>query len=92
MKSKDKPVASISMMEEVIRILRKCPDSDMEKHVKDKILEFTEKEHNPGELYDFLQWVSDRPVVKINEKICVGDVSTFVKALCNMKKFYLRPN
>lgn len=87
----NKPIASDGMMNEVFKLLLKCPERDMEKYIKDKIIEFLQQSHTPGETYDFLQWVSDQPVIKINEKMCVGNISTFVKELCNMKRYYLRP-
>jgi len=43
-------------------------------------------------MYDFIQNISEQPMVKINEKMCIGDISSFVKVLCDMKRFYLRPN
>lgn len=89
---KEKREASVGLMEEIIKVLCKAPESQVEKHIKDNCIRFNEKEHTPVEMYDFIQSISEQPMVKINEKMCIGDISSFVQVLCDMKRFYLRPN
>ncbi len=87
----DKKVATVGMMMIILKNLSLAPISQMDKHVRDEILEFNENDHTPTEMFDFLQSISEKPMIKLNEKVCVGEISSFVQSLCDLNKFYLRP-
>ncbi len=88
----DKKEASIEMMDVILEQIPMCPENDMEEFVREKIIEFNNSEHSNAEKYDFIVGISKEQCEKINSKACVGYISSFVKELCSLDKYYLRPN
>jgi len=86
-----KTEASIEMMDMILSQLPKCPQNDMEGFVREKIVKFNSEEHSSAEKYDFMIGISKEQCEKISDKVCVGYISTFVRELCALDKFYLRP-
>ncbi len=62
--------------------LRTAPISQIDKQIKEELLKFTLEEPTKREKYDFL--------VKISEKDEM-QISNFVKELCSLDKYYIRP-
>jgi hypothetical protein len=64
----------------------------MEPYVREKIQEFIAIAHTPRELYDFMDWISKLPCERIEgSKICVGDIDGFIQSVCDVTKYYERP-
>lgn len=88
---KEKREISIEFMKMIIHEMCSAPTSDVEDYVREMFIKFKNEEHTPSEMYDFIVGISKIPVTKINDKMCVGDISTFVMELCALDKHYLRP-
>jgi hypothetical protein len=68
--------------------------TEMSGHVKEDIEAFAAKPYSDQELYDFLDKISQIPVEKFKDgdrQYCVGHISSFMQAVCNVKKYYNRP-
>lgn len=68
--------------------------TEMSGHVKEDIEAFASNPYSDQELYDFLDKVSQIPVTKFKEgdrQFCIGHISSFMQAICEMQKYYKRP-
>lgn len=92
METKEKKEASTEMMKMIIEQMCSVPSGQAENYVRERFKKFKNEEHTPPEMYDFLVEISRIPVTKINDKSCVGDISTFVMELCALDKHYLKPS
>lgn len=92
METKEKKECHLELMDMIIEQMCVAPSGQVEQYVKDKFIKFKGEKHTPSEKFDFINEISKIPVVKINEKACVGDISIFVRELCALEKHYLRPS
>lgn len=68
--------------------------TEMSGHIKEEIEAFAANPYSDLELYDFLDKISQIPVdiVEVEGgKLCVGHISAFMKAVCEVRKYYTRP-
>lgn len=82
-------------MENILGFCCFASENDMETTIRQSCVEFANKAHTAAELYDFLEGVSkiqcDRMVIG-GKNICVGYISGFIQATCNLSRFYKRPD
>jgi hypothetical protein len=64
--------------------------TEMAGWVKEKIEAFVVSPYSDMELYDFLDSVARIPIERFGGG-CVGDISGFIQAACDVKKCYDRP-
>ena len=91
MKTKKKTKWDYKLGETFLETLKKfenAPEREMEPHVREKIKKFTKENHNSEEIYDFCDHISKFPMTKISEGICVRDISAFMQAVFDVRKFY----
>ncbi len=73
----------------VIKLIE-APPSQMEEYVRDILRSCVNG--TPQELYDGMAKVGALPTVKsVDGQYSFGDVSEFVKGVCNVKEYYERP-
>ena len=65
-------------------------DNEMEPYVRKRLVECLD-DPTPRLLYDTMEWVSGLPCQKISNKVCVGDVSPFLHAVCDVNGRYIPP-
>ena len=88
----EKKECPLSTMEIILLAMCTAPIGQVETYIKDECIAFKENGgYTPAQLYDFIENISHKPVVKISEKACIGDISSFVQAMCDLGRFYLRP-
>ena len=90
MKNIEKKEANVKMMDAILEHLSVAPESQIEPHLLETIITFKKQEHTAQEKFDFIQSIGDIKIMKFG-KVGYGDISAFVKSLCDLKKFYLRP-
>jgi hypothetical protein len=91
MNGKIKHEAPLDMMNFIIEQLCVVPSGQIAPNLKQKCIEFNKIKHTPAEKFDFIVSIGETPVEKVNDKMCIGDISTFVKSMCALKQFYLKP-
>ena len=74
--------------QEVLKMMLEAPEREMEPYVKEKIKNFLKKHHTSKEIYDFCDEISKLPMIKINNNVCMGDISSFVQVTLNVTKYY----
>lgn len=83
------------MSETFLKVLEKClssSGSEMKSYVREEIKEFLKSKHTLLEIYDFCDHISKLPMIKLSDKVCIGDISSFVQACFDVTKYYKRPN
>lgn len=68
--------------------------TEMSGHVKEELEAFASKPYSDQELYDCLDKISQIPVAKFKDgerQFCIGHISSFMQAVCEVRKFYIRP-
>lgn len=65
-------------------------DKEMEPWVRQKIIEFLKISPTPIELYDFLMEIAAIPVYQVGD-LQVGAISDFLRAYCDVAKYFKRP-
>jgi len=87
----NKLVATSGMMDLILTQLPMLPIRDMEDDIRNEIVGFNLLPHSDCEKYDFIVKISKKDCTKINDKMCVGEISTFVRELCALENYYIRP-
>lgn len=89
---KEKKVCDIKFMNMIIEELSKAPSTEASKSVIERCDVFRKVLHTPGEKYDFIVEISKLPIKSDEElDLGIGDISHFVHTLCDLERFYLRP-
>lgn len=88
---KEKKEAPLDLLDIIIDHFSKAPKGQMEDYVKQKCIKFKSEEHTLKEKYEFIISISKIPVAKISPSVCVGDISTTVKVLCELDEYYICP-
>jgi hypothetical protein len=80
----EKKVAARSILESVLNGIVTSPSTQIDPQLQREAIEATKNlaERTDAELFDIIQRVGDRGS---------GEVSSFVHVLCNLKRFYVRP-
>ena len=87
----DKKIAKVDMLNSIIYLLCVAPLGQVAKYIKEETIKFRDEEHTAVEKFEYLVKISQKPMIKITDKLCVGDISSFVKAMCELELFYLKP-
>ena len=78
-----KPVFKKEIFAQILPELAKAPDSQIDVHIRERIRNFVnEGDHSDRQTFDFLD--------EIARTSCCG-VSSFVQVLCDVDRFYTRP-
>jgi len=75
----------------IVKSLTECPDSQISNKWRDKCAELMENDGTQQEAYDLLAEISKLPCVKVADFFSVGEISSFVQKLCEVEKYYPRP-
>lgn len=81
-----KTLAARELLEQIITWIVAAPDREADPHTTEESRKATERgldKFTSSELYDIVQRIGDR------EAHC--EVSPFVHTLCNLNRFYIRP-
>jgi hypothetical protein len=92
METKGKKECHLELMDMIIEQMCVAPSGQVDQYVKNKFIKFKGEQHTPSEKFDFINEIGKIPVQKINDKASVATISTFVKELCALEKYYLRPS
>lgn len=69
--------------------------NDMEPSIRKEFNEFAAKPFTTPEAFDFMARISkiqcDRTEIQ-GRRVCVGYISGFVQSLCDVERYYLRPD
>ncbi len=67
------------------------PDSQMSERLRQKCVELLNGLPSEAACYDLLDSISKEPCLKVADKVCLGEISSFIQALCDVTKHYPRP-
>lgn len=70
--------------------ISQCSDSQMAGHLRQKCVTLLETSPSEAECYDFLNSISKEPCVKVADKVCLGEISSFIQTYCDVTKYYAR--
>lgn len=82
----NKTLAARELLEQIVTWIAAAPDREADPHTTVEVHEAMKRglgKYTPSELYDIVQRIGDR------ETHC--EVSPFVHTLCNLNRFYTRP-
>jgi len=71
-----------------LKLFLKASEREMEPYVKEKIKEFLKNKHTPEEIFDFCDSISKLPMTKLSDKVCMGDISSFMQSVFDVTKYY----
>jgi hypothetical protein len=72
--------------------LCKASDTQIDPALQRKCVEFSEqKTFTDAQLYDFVAEIAATPIDRISPKVAIGEISSFVQAACDVKRYYTRP-
>lgn len=66
-------------------------ESQMSARLKKKCVDLLQGSPSEAECYDLLDSISKEPCIKVGDKVCLGEISSFIQAVCNVSKYYPRP-
>jgi hypothetical protein len=90
-KELEKREAPLALLNFIIEQLSVAPTGQLKSTLRKKCVEFRKIQHTPQEKYDFIQSIGDTEIKMVTDKMAIGDISSFVKVLCDLKSHYLRP-
>lgn len=76
------------------RMAYQSSEYEMEDFVRDKMKSCLDSNPTPTQLYDCMTEIAALPCDRIvigGKKVAVGVISGFVQAICDVKRWYLRP-
>ena len=87
----EKGEAPVALLNFIIEQLCVAPSGQVVSGIRKKCVEFRKIQHTPQEKYDFIQEIGDTEIKMVTDIMSIGDISSFVKTLCDLKPYYLRP-
>jgi len=88
---KSTPRCSIELLNMILEHLSTASESQIDKSLLEEILKFKLEDHTPSEKYDFIVSISKENIIKVTDKLTIGKISNFIKVLCELDKYYLKP-
>lgn len=71
--------------------ISQCSDSQMTECLRQKCVTLIETSPSEAECFDLLNSISKEPCVKVADKVCLGEISSFIQTYCDVTKYYARP-
>lgn len=90
-KQHEKREAPLALLNFIIEQLCVAPTGQVAPNVREKCIVFRKIQHTSQEKYNFIQEISDTEIKMVTDKMSLGDISSFVKVMCDLKSYYLRP-
>lgn len=80
-------------MDMIIEQLCGAPETEVSDNVRELVVKFRSEAHTPSEKFDFINGVSKKaPFKRTWYGKDRGEVSSFVIKLCELERYYIRPN
>jgi hypothetical protein len=90
-KKNEKGKAPLALLNLIIEQLSVAPSGQVASKIRKKAVAFRKIQHTSQEKYDFIQEIGETEIKMVTDKMSQGDISSFVKVLCDLKPYYLRP-
>ena len=89
---KKKKTQNDPLFKSLIRGISVSPESQMSARLRKKCVDLLQGSPSEAKCYDLLDSISKEPCIKVTDKLCLGEISSFIQALCSVSKHYPRPD
>lgn len=75
----------------LLQILCDASETQIDTDIRSNIKKFMNEQHTLREKYDFIESISKKPLNTSTNNIGSGRISHFVRAACDLERYYERP-